>query len=115
MEISLVRISQSGLYTMRMHLANVVITGGRVAGQAHSLQDEVLGVSIDVVDLCLHSVRTKVLVKEKARIEVVATLWFEVWVTFFEPFRHQTSPRSLAYGRHAQRKPWLAKKARCNK
>ena len=26
--------------------------------------------------------RTKVLVKEKARIEVVATLWFEVWVTF---------------------------------
>ena len=76
MEISLVRISQRGLYTMRMHLANVVITGGRVAGQAHSLQDEVLGVSIDVVDLCLHSVRTKVLVKEKARIEVVATLCF---------------------------------------
>ena len=68
-----------------MYITYVIVTCSRVVGKTHSLQDEILRVTIDVVDLCLQAMRTQVLVVEKSSIEVVAAFWLEVWVALLHP------------------------------
>ena len=82
MQHLLVGIAQRGLNATCLHLTQVVVAGGGVARHAHTLENKILRVAIDIVHLGLQAMVAQGVVEQETSIQVVTALWLQVGIGF---------------------------------